>query len=287
MKPTIWTAAALCLAAALTLAQPPAAPAGKGDVKAKTKAPRPPAQSPASQVVPKTATAQTYSSDLIKTGEARFSGQCGFCHGRDATGGESGPDLTRSELVAEDNRGDKIIPIIRTGRDEMPAFQMSDADLNAIVAFIHDRKTFMESVAGDRRQVDASDLATGNAQAGQRYFNANCATCHSPTKDLAGVATRFQGLALMRRMLYPSGGQRPQRPKVTFTLADGNTLVAPLLGQDEFTVSVADPLGVRQTYEKSKIKFTIENPMDTHYQLLGKYSDKDMHDVYAFLDTLK
>jgi cytochrome c oxidase cbb3-type subunit 3 len=284
MKYTIWTAAALGLAATLILAQPPTAPAGKG----KTKAPRPPAQSPASQVVPKTATPQTYSADQIKAGEGRFMAECGFCHGRDLTGGESGPDLMRSEIVAQDNRGDKIGPVVRNGIDEMPALKISDTDLAAIVAFVHDQKTKFEALGGDRRQVDASDLATGNAQAGQRYFNANCATCHSATKDLAGVATRYQGLALMRRMLYPSGGQRaPARPRITITLTDGQTIVAPLLGQDEFTVSIPDPLGARQTYDKSKIKFAIDNPLDAHYQQLGKYTDKDMHDVFAFLDTLK
>ena len=100
----------------------------------------PPTQSPASQPRPKSATPQTYTAAQIREGEVRFGAQCGFCHGKDAAGGESGPDLTRSELVAQDARGDKVGPMIRAGRPNagMPSFStLSEDDLNAIVAFLH------------------------------------------------------------------------------------------------------------------------------------------------------
>ena len=63
-------------------------------------------------------------------------------------GGETGPDLTRSALVAADVRGDTIGPLVRNGRVDkgMPAFTLGDADLAAIVAFIHDQK-----IEGGRR----------------------------------------------------------------------------------------------------------------------------------------
>src|SRR5215471_1814523 len=108
------------------------------------------APSPASQRPPQTTTPQTYSAEEIRTGETRFASQCGFCHGRDAAGGETGPDLTRSDLVAQDVRGDKILPVVKSGRQEkgMPAFDFNDSELEAIVAFIHDQKTKAESVGG-------------------------------------------------------------------------------------------------------------------------------------------
>ena len=162
--------------------------------------------SPASQRPPQTKVPQDYPAEQIEAGRTLFASQCGFCHGRDAAGGAGGPDLTRSTLVAEDVRGDQIGPVVRAGRPAqgMPAFALSDADLAAIVAFIHDQKT-----PGGHRQRRApqcrrADLQTGNAAAGRRYFDAACARCHSPTGDLAGVAARFQGLALLQRMLYPS-----------------------------------------------------------------------------------
>jgi len=180
-------------------------------------------QSPASQRPPQTLTPQSYPPELVLTGQTRFASECGFCHGRDAAGGENGPDLTRSTLVAEDSRGDKIRIVVRSGRVEkgMPSFDMSEDEIAAIVAFIHNQKTKSEAVGGGRRSVDVSDLETGDAEAGRRYFNGagGCARCHSPSGDLAGVGTRFRGLPLLERMLYPPSirpGTAP--PKATVTV---------------------------------------------------------------------
>src|SRR5579862_7737313 len=125
------------MAAGVVLAQAPQGPARGGN-----------ARSTASQAPPPTKTPQTYPAELISAGEARFVSECGFCHGRDTAGGETGPDLTRSKLVAEDVRGDQIAPLVRAGRVDqgMPAFELSDRDMGAIVAFIHDEKTKAEAV---------------------------------------------------------------------------------------------------------------------------------------------
>jgi cytochrome c oxidase cbb3-type subunit 3 len=284
---TIFCAA--LVGAAVGIAQNPATtgqPSGEGARKA---APRSPSQSPASQPRPKSATSQTYPAAQIRQGEVRFSAQCGFCHGRDAAGGESGPDLTRSKLVAEDVRGDKIGPFLLVGRPDagMPAYKLGDEELHAMVAFLHDQMDKFATLGGGRRSVDPSDLATGNAADGRAYFNRVCSGCHSPTGDLAGVAKRYQGLALIRRMLYPSGNPAPAPPKATFTLPSGQTLTAPMAAEDEFTVTIFDPLGARVSYPKDRVKVKIDNPLSAHFVQLGKYSDSDMHNVYAYLDTLK
>jgi cytochrome c oxidase cbb3-type subunit 3 len=236
-------------------------------------------------------TPQTYPIEQIQAGEVRFTSQCGFCHGRDAAGGETGPDLTSSALVAADTRGDKIGPLLRQGRPDqgMPSFDLNATDVAAIVAFIHDQKTKFEAQGGGRRTVDAADLATGNVEAGRRYFNGagGCAGCHSATGDLGGIASRFQGLVLLQRMLYPGGRPAPSPAKVTVTLPSGQTVIAPLASEDEFTITVIDPSGARQTYEKSKMKFKIDDPMSAHFDQLGKYTDNDMHNVFAYLDSLK
>ena len=287
MRQTVWIASAALLAAGIMIGQ---APAGQPASKAKAKAKAAPAQSPASRPLPPTVTPQTYPVAQVQNGSQKFVGQCGFCHGRDATGGEGGPDLTRSELVAGDNRGDKIGPFLKTGRPEqgMPAFKLSNADQAAIVAFVHDQKTKFEAVGGGRRDVEPADLATGEVEAGRVYFGAQCARCHSATGDLAGIGTRFQGLALMQRMLYPSGGRpAPARPKATITLASGQTVTGPVAIEDEFSVTITDAAGARQTYQKNEVKFAIDDPMSAHFDQLEKYSDKDMHDVFAYLNTLK
>jgi cytochrome c oxidase cbb3-type subunit 3 len=250
-----------------------------------------PARSPASQPLPKTVTPQVYTAAQIRAGEPKYISQCGFCHGRDASGGEGGSDLTRSKLVAEDNRGDRIGPVVRAGRPDegMPAFTVTDADLIAMVAFIHDQKTKSEALGGGRRSVEEMDLTAGNAEAGRRYFDGvgGCAGCHSATGDLKGVATKYQGLALLQRMLYPSGRPAPARPKVTVSLASGQTVAGPLASEDEFTIVILDPAGARQTYKKTDVKFKIDDPMSAHFDLLGKYTDDDMHNVFAYLDTMK
>jgi cytochrome c oxidase cbb3-type subunit III len=249
-------------------------------------------QSPASRKPPETVNAQSYPRELVLTGQTRFADECGFCHGRDAGGGETGPDLTRSVLVAEDLRGDKIGAMLRIGRVDkgMPAFELNEAEFNAIVAFIHDQKSKADAAGGGRRTVDVSDLATGDMEAGKKYFNGagNCSTCHSPTGDLAGIATRFRGLPLLQRMLYPSGMRPAVAPaKVRVTLPSGDTVNGSLTSRDEFTISVVDSNGMTRSWPVSDVKFTIADPVAAHFEQLGKYSDDDMHNVYAYLQTLQ
>src|SRR5579862_5072223 len=142
-------------------------------------------------------------------GDALFQQNCSFCHGRDAMGGESGPDLTRSKLVLTDTDGSKITQTIREGRTSgdrrMPAFQFSSSEIEGLIAFIRARVEIAAASQGGRRGVDVSDLQTGNAELGKQYFNGagGCAKCHSPTGDLKGVASRYEGLQLEERMLYP------------------------------------------------------------------------------------
>ena len=253
--------------------------------------PREPSDSPASLPRPKTRTRQTYPVEQIQAGELRFGAQCGFCHGRDAAGGESGPDLTRSELVAQDMHGDKIGALLRAGRADagMPSFELGDSELKSIVAFIHNQMDKFATLGGGRRSVEPADLATGNAADGRAYFNGagGCSRCHSSTGDLAGISSRYQGLALLQRMLYPSLRPAPSQPKAVFTLASGETIVAPLTAEDEFTVTVLDPLGTPRTYPRSAVKVKIDDPMSAHFVQLGHYTDSAMHNVYAYLSTLR
>jgi uncharacterized protein len=246
--------------------------------------------SPASSPPPATATPQSYPPEQVQAGQPIFTAQCGFCHGRDAMGGETGPDLTRAPLVAEDVRGDKIGPAVRTGRVDkgMPAFSLSDADLAAVVAFIHDQKDRAASLTGGRRGVDVSDLQTGNADAGRAYFNNTCARCHAPGGDLAGVANRFQGLALLQRMLYPApSGGAPSRAKATVTTAAGSTVAGTLAYRDEFTIALTDPSGSYRAFPIQQVKFTVDDPLQAHVEQLRKYTDDDMHNVFAYLQTLR
>jgi cytochrome c oxidase cbb3-type subunit 3 len=258
-------------------AAPAAPPQGRGQA------------SPASQRPPQTVTPQQYPAEQVEAGRTRFAAQCGFCHGRDAGGGEGGPDLTRSELVAGDVRGDRIIPVVRNGRQGMPPFTLSDSDMTAIVAFIHDQKMQAESAVGGRRSVELADLQTGNAGAGKRYFDNACVSCHSATGDLAGVAARLQGLPLLQRMLYPNGPPRdPKRAaQVSVTLPSGQLVTGRLAYRDEFTIALTDASGWYRSWPTTQVRFTVDDPRQAHADQLGKYTDADMHDVLAYLQTLR
>lgn len=221
------------------------------------------------------------------TGQSLFQQQCAFCHGRDAAGGETGPDLTRSELVAQDKNGDKIGPVIRNGRPEkgMPKFGLPDQDIAALVTFIHEQKLRAESQQGGRRGVDVSDLQTGNAEAGKAYFNGagRCASCHSASRDLAGIARKYKGLRLERRLLYPDRAPA----KVTVTLTSGATLKGTLAYRDEFTIGMRDASGWYRSWPARDVRYTIDAPAETHVELLAKYTDDDIHNLMAYLQTLK
>jgi cytochrome c oxidase cbb3-type subunit III len=233
----------------------------------------------------KKAEAPAASAAVIERGQSLFSQDCAFCHGRDAGGGETGPDLTRSKLVASDVAGDKIGVVVRDGRPDkgMPAFKVSPQELTGLIAFLHEQKRKAESHPGGRRGVDVADLQTGNVEAGKKYFEGNCSSCHSPTGDLAGVATRHVGLELEKRMLYP-----PDAPaKVTVTLPSGEVLTGALAYLDEFTVGMKNDAGWYQSWSTSKVKYAVDAPAEAHVELLGKYTDDDVHNLMAYLQTLR
>src|SRR5262245_47668289 len=238
-------------------------------------------------VVLQAAAPQAPTPERLQAGQRVFAAQCGFCHGRDAMGGETGPNLTRSSLVRDDVGGDKIGPVVRDGRADkgMPPIRLSDADLAAVVAFIHDQKKKAES-PGARRTVDVADLQTGNAEAGREYFNGpgRCATCHSPTGDLAGVGKRLQGLELLQRMLYPS---KSRAATVSVVLRSGETVTGALAYRDEFTIAFNAPSGRYRPWRAQDVTFTVTNPLDAHVEQLARYTDSDMHDVLAYLQTLR
>jgi mono/diheme cytochrome c family protein len=246
--------------------------------------------SPAAVPPPATATPQSYSAEQVRTGQPIFAAQCGFCHGRDAMGGETGPDLTRAASVAADVRGDTLGPLVRNGRTDkgMPAFSLADTDLAAVVAFIHDQKTKAESLTGGRRAVDVADLQTGNAEAGKAYFAGACARCHSPSGDFSGIAKRLEGLKLLQRMLYPAlADGASSRAKVSVTGASGETVAGTMAYRDEFTIALTDSSGAYRAFPTHQVKFSVDDPLQAHVEQLGKYTDDDMHNVLAYLQTLR
>ncbi|HVW78558.1 MAG TPA: c-type cytochrome [Alloacidobacterium sp.] len=227
------------------------------------------------------------SNSLAEAGGHLFLRNCAFCHGRDAGGGESGPDLTRSKLVAADQNGDKIGEVVRNGRPEkkMPAFNFSSDEIQSLAAFIHSQRAKASAHPGGRRGVDVADLQTGNVEAGKAYFNGagGCSKCHSPTGDLAGIASRFEGLQLEEQMLYP----RDAKSHVTVTLPSGEKVTGELAYLDEFTVGLRDSSGTYRSWSVNRVHYKVDAPVEAHAEQFPKYTDADIHNLMAYLQTLR
>jgi cytochrome c oxidase cbb3-type subunit III len=232
----------------------------------------------------------------VQRGQKSFVAACGFCHGSNANGGESGPDLIRSVLALDDEGGDKIGPVILKGRPDkgMPGFPMTDAQIKDIAAFLRAR----QQAAIDRGSYVIHDIVTGDAKRGEAYFNGagRCNTCHSPAGDLAGVGKKYEPVALQSRFLYPQarpgrGGNAAARKNptlVTVTLASGQKFSGTLEALDDFNVALREASGDYHSFSRDAgMKVEVRDPLAAHEELLEKYTDADMHDILAYLVTLK
>jgi cytochrome c oxidase cbb3-type subunit III len=226
----------------------------------------------------------------VERGQKIFIGNCGFCHGTTAQGGDTGPDLVRSALALDDERGDKIGPVIEQGRASkgMPAFHLPSDQIQDIAAFLRSR----QQAAIDRNAYSILNVVTGDRDKGREYFNGagRCHSCHSPTGDLAGIAKKYDPVALQSRFLYPRprSNEAPVRPQVTVTLASGQSFSGTLEYLDDFDVALHDTSGEYHSFSRdSHVKVEVHDPLAAHADLLKKYSDADMHNLLAYLVTLK
>jgi cytochrome c oxidase cbb3-type subunit III len=229
---------------------------------------------------------------VVERGRSQFKSSCGFCHGDDATGNRA-PDLLRSAVVLHDVAGDQIGPVIRNGKPDlgMPGFSnLSAAQISDIVVFLHNQADEALHSNGVPRDYPLKKLLTGDAQAGKAYFNGagGCAKCHSATGDLAGVARKYSPLDLQQRMLYPAGrGGRGSSVTATVTTANGQKMEGPVVSNDEFDISITGADGAYHSWPKSSVKVELHDPLEAHRELFTKYTDADIHNLYAYLATLK
>lgn len=231
-------------------------------------------------------------------GQKTFVSTCGFCHGTNATGGAQGPNLIRSTMVLHDQgTGKEIGPLIHKGRPDkgMPAFsRLSDDQVHDIAQFLLGRV----QGAANRMDYTIQNIVTGDPKAGEAYFQSHCATCHSPTGDLAHIATKSDATTLEGRFLYPANNPYGQGPPpdpralkhVTVTLPSGQTYNGVLAHIDDFSVALRDDTGAYRSWvfdDVKGIRVEVHDPLAQHLKLLRQYSDADMHNILAYLETLK
>ena len=229
----------------------------------------------------------------VGRGQKLFVQNCAFCHGARATGGESGPDLVRSPVALDDDGGDKIGPVILKGRPEkgMPAFPLPEAQIKDIAAFLRDR----QQAAIDRGAYAILNVVTGDAKQGEAYFTGagRCSSCHSPAGDLRGIGKKYDAVSLQSQLLYPQawpGGPPPEslRPAVTVTLNSGASFSGRLEYVDDFNVALREASGDYRSFTRGDgVKVDLRDPRAGHEELVKKITDAEMHNVLAYLVTLK
>jgi cytochrome c oxidase cbb3-type subunit 3 len=237
---------------------------------------------------------KAYESATIERGKATFAGKCGFCHGSNARGGESGPDLLRSPLVRDDEDGNQIGQVVRNGRPAagMPKFDLTKSEISDIAAFLHEGVR----AAAERGTYKLLNIVTGDPKAGEAYFNGagQCTMCHSITGDLKGVGGKYDPVALQGKFLMPAGGRDGQKRTiaqvtVTVTLASGKSFEGTLERMDDFNIALTDANGDYHSFNRngSIPKVELHDPLKHHYDMLSKYTDADIHNLTAYLVTLK
>jgi cytochrome c oxidase cbb3-type subunit 3 len=220
-------------------------------------------------------------------GAQQFQQTCSFCHGADATGAR-GPDLLRSQLVRDDATGAAVAAVVHSGRPDkgMPAFpQLNESQVADIFAFLRYRIEHLSTEPGGSYPLER--LLVGNAEAGRAFFEGagGCTHCHSATGDLAGIASRLAPLNLQQNMLMP----RSREPRtVALTLHDGQELKGRLANLDDFTVALVDASGWYRSFPRTEIKsIAVTDPLEAHRRLVETIRSADMHNLFAYLETLK
>jgi mono/diheme cytochrome c family protein len=233
----------------------------------------------------------------VERGKALFSSNCGFCHGAHAKGGETGPDLIRSLIVLDDDRGDLIGAAVSNGRPErgMPKFAFSDDQMTDLVTFLHSQV----QAAAAFTSYQVLNIVVGDAKAGEVYFNraGRCSTCHSVTGDFAHIGSKYTPVELQQRFIMPRGEASPRgrsqsdssAVEARITLPSGESYEGRLAAIDDFTLTVIDAKGERRSFQRDgeTPRVALKDPLREHIDLINKYTDSDIHNLTAYLVTLK
>jgi mono/diheme cytochrome c family protein len=238
----------------------------------------------------------------VERGRELLVRECGFCHGANARGGSGGPDLTRSPIVLEDENGKQLGAFLQEGREDrgMPKFDLTGAQTSDLAAFLH--AAIYQNA--NRRGYKILDILVGDAKAGEAYFNGagRCNSCHSPAGEFKGIGAKYEPAVLQGRLLLPRG--RPAVPgtpsiplyadstalRATVTPPSGVPVTGGLVRLTDFEVTIFETATgrVRSWLRNGGTpKVVVTDPLQAHIDHLPKWTDADMHNMTAYLASLK
>lgn len=223
-------------------------------------------------------------------GKTLYSLHCQFCHGSDAHGGDGGgPSLLRSLAVLDDKKGELIAPVVKNGQGTMPSVALTDPQIADVAEYLH---SFPIS---SRTPASTLNILVGDATAGEAFIKARCASCHTTDKLKAFANKLSDDKTLQQMWLMPGSGGRggaaiPAPPvTVTVTLPSGEKTQGTLVRMDDFTVSLKQADGTHRSFRTfgTAAKVEVNDPLAPHRELLPVYRDADIHNVTAYLASLR
>lgn len=228
--------------------------------------------------------------DSAERGSKIYSSNCARCHGDDARGTAVAPDLLRSLVVLHDRRqmlyGKELGPVLVKGQNHN--FNFDEKQLADLSQFL---TASINGILRSGYNAQPTNLLSGDPKAGEAYFNGagGCSQCHSTTGDLAHVGKKYVPAALQQKFLFPNFGLfLKHKVQVTVKLASGEVYSGDLVRIDDFTVTLRDKSGDERSFNRVLgITVTTTDPFAAHADLLGKYTDADIHNLTTYLETLK
>jgi mono/diheme cytochrome c family protein len=223
-------------------------------------------------------------------GEPLFQENCAFCHGPQARGA-TGSSLITSDVVLGDDHGEHLAPFLKEGLPDkgMPAFAtMSDGELKDIAEFVHLQ---VEAVA-NRGAYHVLNILVGNAASGQAYVTAHCMSCHT-AETFAHIGTKFRlPEQLQRGWIWPSrptgSGDNSLAVTATVKASDGSTITGRVTQVSDFRITLVDSAGhTRAIDRKPGVEVQMKDPLAAHQEMILTLANDDMHNVTAYLNSLK